>query len=44
MAELSFLFGAVNILIGLLLLSSPATTALAVPFVFCFICSCRVFR
>ena len=30
----SFLFGVVNILIGLLLLSSPATTALAVPFVF----------
>ena len=30
----SFLFGIVNILIGLLLLSSPATTALAVPFVF----------
>jgi uncharacterized membrane protein HdeD (DUF308 family) len=30
----SFILGAVNILIGLLLLSSPATTALAVPFVF----------
>lgn len=30
----SFLFGVVNILLGLLLLSSPATTALAVPFVF----------
>ena len=30
----SFLLGAVNILIGILLLSSPATTALAVPLVF----------
>src|SRR5262245_56911534 len=30
----SFLLGIVNILIGLLLLSSPATTALAVPLVF----------
>ena len=30
----SFILGVVNILIGLLLLSSPATTALAVPLVF----------
>jgi uncharacterized membrane protein HdeD (DUF308 family) len=30
----SFILGAINVLIGLVLLSSPATAALAVPFVF----------
>jgi uncharacterized membrane protein HdeD (DUF308 family) len=37
----AFILGVINALIGLLLLGSPTSAALAVPFVFAMLCSSR---